>query len=337
MSSSEGTSAAGETADTARSAAAELAAGTADFGQTAASADSDGSDDPWFTPGPKVAGYTAENGDNGANWTGNGAVSHGPGQAEWFLPTGRAGLLPDSMSVSHDEDALDPHLRAETAGAPPWAGDAEAVADSPPPWESGPWPGPGGERPATRRPPAAARERAAAPGSQLGAGPSAGLWAPRNMLVVGLVPLVIPGLVLGGLSLWRARGSGARQTASLVAVGASLVWAVIFIVIAGLGPGGPAASCGYPAAVHQAYAKVMADFSSQAPMQVQAADLANATSQANAAAAAAQQPTTRSALSAMAGDLEQARADATAQRAVPATLRQRLAADGTAVTSSCAS
>src|SRR5262245_59652311 len=93
--------------------------------------------DPWFTPGPK-------------------ADSHGvpfdpAATAEWFLPTGRAGLLPESMTVFADEAQSGPPMaqypaRIESAAAPPWAGEATftgPAAEAPPPWETGPWPGPG--------------------------------------------------------------------------------------------------------------------------------------------------------------------------------------------------
>ena len=89
-------------------------------------------------PGPRLA----------ADATGAGRGA-GHRQAEWFLPTGRAGLLPESMTESWDDEPAGDAGRTEAAGAPPWAGEELApAASSPPPWESGPWPGPGGGGPA---------------------------------------------------------------------------------------------------------------------------------------------------------------------------------------------
>ena len=91
--------------------------------------------DPWFEPAPKPE-------------PGNGQ-SHGrsTSDTDWFLRTGRAGLLPDSMTESWDEGGH-ATLRPETSAAPPWAGEAAVLpASEPPPWESGPWPGPDEARP----------------------------------------------------------------------------------------------------------------------------------------------------------------------------------------------
>src|SRR5262245_27753226 len=94
--------------------------------------------DPWFAPGPKPA---AEESDPA--W-----VAGVSGQEGWFLPTGRAGLLPDSITESWDENgAARPDRVAaatEAIGAPPWGRDgASAAPGEPPPWENGPGPGPG--------------------------------------------------------------------------------------------------------------------------------------------------------------------------------------------------
>src|SRR5215469_5457375 len=93
-------------------------------------------EDPWFAPA-HFGDAPPPGGDRGRGTE----VSDDTG---WFLRTGRAGLLPDSMTESWQESEH-PQERPETAGAPPWAGDPAGTrtADAPPPWESGPWPGPG--------------------------------------------------------------------------------------------------------------------------------------------------------------------------------------------------
>ncbi len=120
--------------------------------------------DPWFEPEPKtaqpdpphVAGLPDGTGlpdgaglADAAGWPAAAGAAAGSGsQAQWFLPTGRAGLLPESMTESWDEGQERDPGRAEAAGAPPWASDGPAPSvDSPPPWESGPWPGPGESHP----------------------------------------------------------------------------------------------------------------------------------------------------------------------------------------------
>jgi hypothetical protein len=81
----------------------------------------------------------------------------------------------------------------------------------------------------------------------------------------------------------------------------------------------------------------MADLSGGASAATQATDLGIAASRANSAAAAAGDVGVRSALFALAGDLQQARADVIAgkKKGVPASLRAHLAADGAALTASC--
>src|SRR5215469_7035092 len=111
---------------------------------SAAGDDEDDLADPWFAPGPKVAAGEAD----------PAVAADASGQAEWFLPTGRAGLLPDSMTESWDDNGSalpDRAGRAEAVGAPPWGSDgASAAVGEPPPWEIGPWPGHG--EAAARRP-----------------------------------------------------------------------------------------------------------------------------------------------------------------------------------------
>src|SRR5215475_8373518 len=57
--------------------------------------DKGGLADPWFTPGPKAEYSDASLADIGGYTV----------QGEWFLPTGRAGLRPDSMTESWDDNA----------------------------------------------------------------------------------------------------------------------------------------------------------------------------------------------------------------------------------------
>jgi hypothetical protein len=167
--------------------------------------------------------------------------------------------------------------------------------------------------------------------------PGQGRWPARTVVTAGLIPLVVPGLVVGILSL-RQPGGRPVRTASWLAIGASIAWAVIIVLIVAGISGGSAGSCGgYPAAVHQAYEKAMTDLSDHAPVSVQAADLDTAANRANASAAAAGQISVRSALFVLANDMAQARADIVAHRPVPASLRQQLAAEGAAPTGSCAS
>jgi hypothetical protein len=283
--------------------------------------------DPWFEPGPKLPAYA--NGDDIGSTT-----------AEWFLPTGRAGLLPDSMTVTADDEAdtsvRSDSLRAATSGAPPWAGEAADPAPAtPPPWENGPWSGPGSYR-------ASSEHRANGAQSEAGraasgrAGDAGGLPPPRVILIAGLVPLVVPGLVLGALGFGRSSAGEPARRASVAALAASLTWAVVIIVIIAVsGSGSGAASCTFPTAAQQAYQRAIANLSSAAPKAVRAGELGAAVSTVNSSAAAASQIPVRSALAAMAGDLEQARSDLAAGRPVPKTLRQHLAADGAALTRAC--
>lgn len=150
------------------------------------------------------------------------------------------------------------------------------------------------------------------------------------------MPLVVPGLVAGILGLRESPPGGPVRRAAVTAIAASLAWAVVIVVVViAVGSGGSGAACTYPAAVHQAFARAMTDISTHAPGQ--AADLTLAVSRANASAAAAGQIPVRNALFALAGDLELARGDVTAGRAVPGTLRAHLAADGSALTRACPS
>lgn len=291
--------------------------------------------DPWFAPGPKSAAASADSqpgGDDGGMLE--------PDTAQWFLPSGRAGLLPESMTISDVEDEADrslvPPPRHEAHGAPPWAADASgSPAASPPPWENGPWPGPSSQRrsrPTAQGPAGAAPRRGAT--ADTGAGPG-GPWPARTVLIAGLVPLVIPGLVAGAVTLRRSRAGDPARRAGILALAASLAWALVIVVVVLATSGSSAPPCTYPAAVHQAYQRVVTDLSSHASASVQAADLSVAVGRANAAAASTGVLTVRTALFALASDLELARGDVTAGRPVPATLLSRLVADGAALSQAC--
>lgn len=255
---------------------------------------------------------------------------------DWFLPGGRAALLPDSVTVAVDEaESAAPAKRqpapAAAPGTPPWASEAtESSAGTPPPWENGPWPGPGMPRPSSD---------AVVP--DLGAQPAAlshepaGPWTPRAVLITGLLPLVVPGLVVGVLGLRRSRSGEPARRASVLALAASLAWAAVIVVVIAAASGGSAGGCTYPAAVHQDYGRAMADISGNAPAARLAEDLGIAATRANSAAAAATDIQGRTELFAMAADLQQARADVITQKAVPASLRAHLGADGAALTASC--
>jgi hypothetical protein len=298
--------------------------------------------DPWFGVAPSAAGagavYEAGSGGDPAPYRyDEPEFDPEATRVDWFLPGGRAGLLPESMTVSVDEaESGQPGRRqlapAEAAGAPPWAAEPAGSADgAPPPWENGPWSGPGSASPA--RPPAGGPDRL--PRHAGRQEDSAWPWTPRAVLIAGLVPLVVPGLVVGLLGLRESRPGEPGRRASVLALAASLAWAVVIALLVATSTGGSAGGCTYPAAVHKAYATAMADLSSNAPAATLATDLGLAASQANSAGAAAGQIQLRTALIAMAGDLQLARTDVIAKRPVPSTLRAHLAADGAALTASC--
>jgi hypothetical protein len=347
MSSSDRRRAAGE----ARVAAEAALAAAVTGGENGAA---DGAElDPWFGAGPKVL-PAADPAEPPTAASGE-AQAELDARAEWFLPAGRAGLMPESMTVSEDEDQsgaprAEYPAQMEAVGAPPWAGETTGpAAGMPPPWETGPWPGPGADGAsltARGRAPdgsAAASPAPAGPAagqSRAGQRPASALGSARTVLAVGLVPLVIPGLIAGALGFRRSRPGEPVRRASVLAIAASLAWAVIIVVVlVASTSGGSAGSCQYPAAAHQAYARAMADLSSNAKPSVMIADLGLAASRANASAAATAtgDVTVRSVLFAMTADLQQARADLVANRPVPGQLRAHLAADETALRAACPS
>jgi hypothetical protein len=303
-------------------------------------------DDPWFgaarpaaETASAAAGYRNGSDDDSAmqraNEAGQSAVFDPEAtMVDWFLPGGRAALLPDSVTESAGEGESGPRQRPApgAAGVPPWAAETTASAPgAPPPWENGPWPGPGAPRPSrpAADPPGRPRQPAARQDEPLGP------WTPRTMLITGLLPLVVPGLVVGLIGLRRTSSGEPGRRASVLALAASLAWAVVIVVLVASATGGSPGGCSYPAGVHQAYATAMADLSRGAPAATQATDLGLAASRANSAAAAAAEPQAHTALFAMAGDLQQAREDVIANRPVPPSLRTQLTADGAALTASC--
>jgi hypothetical protein len=281
----------------------------------------------WFQPGNGANGVGGNDGADDEDWS----------QADWFLRTGRAGLQPDSMTESWEEDgAAGP--RTATAGAPPWAADApEPAQDAPPPWESGPWPGPGEARPTspgvTPGPSGSWPVSSSAVSSPAAA--DTGNWQSTAAVVSGLVPLVLPGLVLGVLGLRRARVTGTGRTASWLAIAFSAIWAVVLTVwIASAGSTASSACGNYQNGVSYAVAQVTHDLASSAPRGVVIADLHQAISQANAAAAGAQQVLGRNAMASLTASLQQVATEASG-RTSDTTLRQQVATAEAAMVSAC--
>jgi hypothetical protein len=267
----------------------------------------------WFQPPANGAG---DGGSHEDDWS----------QAEWFLRTGRAGLLPDSMTESWEDNGV-AGLRAATAGAPPWAGDAAPGQDAPPPWESGPWPGPGEAMSAQSR-----------PGARPVSSPAAadtGNWQATAAVVSGLVPVVVPGLVLGVLGLRRARVTGTGRTASWLAIVFSAIWAVVLAVwLASAGSTASGACGNYQNGVSYAVSQVLHDLASGAPRSVVTADLHQAINQANAAAAGAQQVLGRNAMATLTASLQQVATEAPG-RTSGAALHQQVATAEATMVSAC--
>jgi hypothetical protein len=302
--------------------------------------------DSWFEPArrPDPGTGDASEEQNGLHDTG------------WFLRTGRAGLLPDSMTESWENDGSQDNggrharVQPQAAGAPPWAGEQPGpVRDTPPPWESGPWPGPGEARPAARDGGASAgRALAEMTGARAtgaaGAWPvmPAGNWEASASVVAGIVPLLVPGLALGALGLRRARVTGTGKIASWLGIGLSLVSAIVLAVFLMTAGGQSGTTCAANAdGVGHPVAQVLQAMSDGAPDSVLLADLRQAIGQANAAAAAAQQVTVRNALSSVTNGLQTALVTVQARHGGKAsqlaTVQQQLTADMAGVTSACAS
>jgi hypothetical protein len=297
--------------------------------------------DSWFRPEPRAA-------------EGNGGPGPGPGAgpaadgslddtAQWFLRTGRAGLLPDSMTVSWD-DAAPAAQRSEPAGAPPWAGDgAASTADEAPPWESGPWPGPGETMPDPNTeaapeygPPGPASLRPGGPPQP----PDPGNWQATAAAAAGILPLVLPGAVLGVLGLRRARATGTGRAASWTGIGLSAVWAVVLVIWLAAGGGSTPQACGsYQRQVSYPVAQVLHDLSAGAPESVLTSDVHLAISRANAAAAATADVAARDAMVSLTAGLQDSltRTSSSRSAATFRALGSQLTADMSAVTRSCAS
>lgn len=269
--------------------------------------------DPWFAPA------SGSDGDSRAHAA---EVSDDTG---WFLRTGRAGLLPDSMTESWEETG---HARdrLQPAGAPPWAGDRPGPDQGvPPPWESGPWPGPGEDR--SYRPAAGGRA-ALSP-----AAADTGNWQATAALGTSVLPVVLPGLALGILGLRRSRITGTGRTASWFAIAFSLMWAVILTVwLAAAGGTAPGACGSYQSAVSIQVTQVLRDLTTGAPQSVLNSDLRQAITQANTAAAQAQQVTARNAMASLTASLQQVAAEGSRSAAVR---HQQVAAAAAAMTSAC--
>ncbi len=316
--------------------------------------------DPWFAPGPKPQGYQPLDPDamDAAGWPKAAGNGHEPAESkapvpetgasletaaepgaqssadEWFLRTGRAGLMPDSMSEIWDDEDTHVFARLDTAGAPPWAGDQQDQdVEEPPPWESGPWPGPGEERPTQES--RSARGQPLAPRM---ASDDTGNWQATAALVAGIVPLVLPGVVLGVLGLRRARSTGTGRMPAWIGIALSAIWAVVLIVVlAGGGASAPACSASSQAAVSSAMSTVLRDLTDGAPASTVKADLSQAMSQANAAAASAQQVSARGAYVALTTGLSRALATMQTSHSTStyAALSSQLSADNAAITSAC--
>ncbi len=288
--------------------------------------------DSWFEPaGRRDSGESPVAEANGAG------SDVGTRPTDWFLRAGRAGLLPDSMTVDWDA-AESATVGQESVGAPPWARESVAAGGTPPPWESGPWPGPGDQGQPLSDAALQAGDVGPAKPSEAGsalAPAQAGNWQARAAVAAGIFPLVLPGLVFGVLGLRQARASGVGRVPSWLGMAFSVAWAVVLIVVIGGSSGASSSGCGVPVRVRSAYTLAMKGFSEHVSDAVLAADLRQAASEANSAAAAANQVSARDALFAAAGDLQQAQADVAAQRAVPASLHQRLVADGAALAHGC--
>jgi hypothetical protein len=272
------------------------------------------SPDPWFEPARSADGdgraHAAE-------------VSDDTG---WFLRTGRAGLRPDSMTETWEETGPAGD-RPRPAGAPPWAGDRPGPDQgAPPPWESGPWPGPGEDRPDL--PPAAGGPAALSP-----AAADTGNWQATAALGASVLPVVLPGLALGILGLRRSRVTGTGRTASWLAIALSVVWAVILTVWLATAGGTAAGACGrYQSAVSIQVSQVLHDLATGAPQPVLNSDLRQAITQANAAAAQAQQVAARDAMATLTASLQQVEADGSASGAAR---HQQVAAAAAAMASAC--
>jgi hypothetical protein len=287
--------------------------------------------DPWFEPAAGAAaaaepspaaapaqGSTPEGGsDPAAAVAGQPADSEAEVAAsEWFLRTGRAGLLPESMTEEPPElDTGDLPRTMPSDSAPPWATEPVEIADGlPPPWESGPW-GPDSTGRAGRAGPQQEQPQAARPGFTATSAPQSGALAGRPP---------------GGLRLGRRT--------SWVVAGALTAVAVVVVVIVAVG-GGKSADPGctdYQASGQASYTAVLADLNTHAPAGDLAAKLRVAIKRINLAAAQARQASVQAALAGLTSDMQTALADATSTP-IPAQVQQSMRKDAKAAAAACRS
>jgi hypothetical protein len=297
----------------------------------------------------------------------------GPHDVPWFLPSGRAGLAPESVTVDYEPDARDDSAVGrqvaadrqasagpEVVGAPPWAAESAGQEPAaPPPWESGPWPSHDTRSLDNGMPEAAdwpaddsetdhgatavddihdpLRYRPQSSGDLAEPAPANGLATAA--LVAGIAGIaVVPGVVLGILGLRRARVTGIGVVQSWLGIVLSLAWAIGIIVFFTLPGGGSSADPGcavYQPAARAAVARATSALAVGAPDSQLRSDLGKAARTVNSAAAKAQDMTVRSALSVMTGDLQAALGEVTADRPVPAVLKTALSRDSAAAAGLC--
>ena len=272
--------------------------------------------DPWFEPARSADGDSRGHAADGSDDTG------------WFLPTGRAGAAAGLHDRVLGGGRARPGPAAAGRGAALGGDRPDPERGTPPPWESGPWPGPGEDRPH--------RPAAGAPRSPAALSPAAadtGNWQATAALGSSILPVVLPGLALGVLGLRRSRITGTGRTASWLAIALSVVWAVILTVWLATAGGTAAGACGsYQSAVSIQVSQVLHDLATGAPQSVLNSDLRQAITQANTAAAQAQQVTARNAMATLTAALQQVEADGSASDAAR---HQRVAAAAAAMASAC--
>jgi hypothetical protein len=272
----------------------------------------------------------------------------------WFLPTGRAALAPEAVTVDDGQLDREPASRragaaTRVAGSPPWAGESTADgAQAPPPWESGPWHGSGEHQvPAGEPAPGAATQGAldgaTDPAGQPGAAESAG-WAANPLaagaLITGVLGiLVLPGLILGVLGLRRASVTGTGRIASWLGIALSLLWAAGIVLVAVPGNSAPPdPGCkAYQAHGRAAATKVMAAIRNGKPASVLGGELHHAAVVINKAAAKSWTLSVRNALSSLTNDLQAADDQVSGGGQVPSQLAGELSSDASAADGVCGS
>jgi hypothetical protein len=153
--------------------------------------------------------------------------------------------------------------------------------------------------------------------------------------IVGI--LVLPGLILGFLGLWRARTAGTGRRPSWLGIALSLAWAAGIIVLVWPGPGTAAdPGCArYQADGRAAVARLTAALRSDSPPGRLRADLGRAARAVNDATASAQNISVRNSLAALSGDLQTALAASSAGRIAPAALDTTLTRRASAAAQLC--